>query len=218
MKSISFTFVAILLLIGAFAKRIYADSDLFLNLQPGEKIFDKVDKVPVFKKNRGDVYRYLIKNIEYPVDALAKEIEGKVLVSCIITREGRLINPVVTKGLSKSIDKEAIRVVSYMQRWKPGEVNRAKVATKITLEVPFYLSEENKAIAKQLKPFYENNKVPLFILDKKKVNKIVTLEYYNIKSIRVVKGEKAIELYGPDAVNGVVIIETKNGTDPVYKR
>ena len=104
-----------------------------------------------------------------------------------------------------------------MEKWKPAQLNGMEVATKVTIPVHFYLSQENKDLAQQLKPFYENNKPPLFVIDKKKVLGLTTLEYYNIKSVRVIKGDKAINLYGEDARNGVLVIETKRGTPRDYQ-
>ena len=76
-----------------------------------EKVYESVDQVPVFTKNNGNVQKYLAKNLQYPVDALGKEVEGKVLLSFIITSEGNLKNLQLEKGLTKSTDKEALRVV-----------------------------------------------------------------------------------------------------------
>ena len=73
-------------------------------------------------------------------------------------------------------------------------------------------------MAKQLKPFYVNNKPPLFVLDNKKVEGVANIEYYNVKSIRVIKGEKAIALYGDEGKNGVLVIQTKRGTSRDYQR
>ena len=139
-------------------------------------------------------------------------------MSFVVTKDGEIANIELEKGLYESVDKEALRVVSLLEKWKPGVLNGEKVNTKVTIPVHFYISEENREIAKQIKPFYENDRAPLFVLDKKKVTGIATLQYYNIKSIRVIKGKKAIELYGNEAKNGVLVIETKRGTEPVYKR
>lgn len=185
---------------------------------PSEKIYETVSKVPIFTKNGGNVQKYLAKNLQYPVDALAKEVEGKVMVSFVVGSDGTLKNINLEKGLSPSTDKEALRVVATMEKWKPAKLDGQEVATKVTIPVHFYLSQENKDLAQKLKPFYVDNKPPLFVIDKKKVMGLTTLEYYNIKSIRVIKGEKAINIYGEDAKNGVLVVETKRGTPRDYQR
>ncbi len=57
--------------------------------------------------------------------------------------------------------------------------------------------------------------MPLFVIDDQIAKATIKIADYNVKSVRVVKGEKAIEKFGPDAKNGVVIITTKRGTPPV---
>lgn len=213
LSKLSFCIVCLITLISLFPINVAAND----RIQPPDSIYLKVDKVPVFTKNRGNVQKYLSKNITYPVDALAKEIEGKVLVSFIITKEGKLKDAKIEKKLYDSADKEAIRVVRTMQDWKPGKLNGNEVSTKMIIPVHFILSDDNRKIAQQIKPFYANDKPPLFVLDDKKVNGLTNLEYYNIKSIRVMKGEKAIALYGEEAINGVIIFETKRGTSPDYQ-
>ena len=57
--------------------------------------------------------------------------------------------------------------------------------------------------------------MPLVGLDGKPVEGIVEIEEYNVKSIRVLKGKPATDLYGEKASGGVVIIESKQGTPPL---
>ncbi len=209
----------ILFFIGEFCIPLNAmELNAFASDISNDSIYQTVDRVPVFKKAGGNVQKYLSKQIKYPIDALAKEIEGKVMVSFVVSKQGSIANIEVLNGLCESIDKEALRVVSLLGKWKPGVVNDEKVHTKVTLPVHFYISDENKDIAKQIKPFYSNDRTPLFIIDNKKVTGLATLEYYNVKSIRVIKGKKAMDLYGEEAKNGVLIIETKRGTEPIYKK
>jgi TonB family protein len=209
-KSIHYIVVAL------FALPLYGFSST-LNM-PSDSVCTKVDKLPIFKMHKGNIQKYLSKNIKYPLDAFAKEIEGKVIVSCIITKEGKLIDPLVKRGLCVSIDNEALRVISSMQAWKPGVLNEHIVNTRMSITVHFYLKKENRHIAQQLKPFYIQEKTPLFIINDKKVKGLTYLDYYNIKSIRVMKGKKAVQLYGNDAQFGVVIIQTKQGNPCIYQR
>lgn len=85
-------------------------------------------------------------NIEYPADARAEKIQGTVLVQFLVDVDSTLSNIKVVKGISPSIDKEAIRIVSKMPKWKPGEVQVEKAwkRTKLryTLPVVFNLTEK----------------------------------------------------------------------------
>lgn len=186
--------------------------------QTMEKVYESVDKVPEISKNGGNVQKYFAKKMQYPIDALAKEVEGKVLVSFVVSSKGVVKDINLEKGLTESTDQEALRLVQSMGKWKPGKIAGTAVATKVTVPVNFHLNEESKLLAEQLKPFYADDKPPLFVLDKKKVLGLAQIDYYNVKSIRVIKGEKAIALYGDEGKNGVLVIETKRGTSRDYQR
>ncbi len=215
----SFLLAFMMILVTGLLHNVYAHNIFTYTYSVStDSIYDTVDQVPVLKKAGGNVQKFLSKEIQYPVDALAKELEGKVMVTFVVTKEGELANLELVKGIYKSIDNEALRVVKLMDKWKPGELKGQKVNTKVTIPVHFYISDENREIAKQIKPFYENDRAPLFVIDKKKVTGLANLDYYNIKSIRVIKGKKAIELYGEEGKNGVLIVETKPGTEPIYRR
>jgi len=213
------TVSSILLLGGGIFSLISATSGRSYKLGPlQDSVYMTVDKAPVLKKQSGKLQKYLSKKINYPIDAFAKGIEGKVMVSFVVSKEGELLNPQLEEGLYQSLDAEALRVISTLTDWKPGMVNGLPVATKLVIPVHFYISDEDKKLSEQLRPLYANDTPPLFVLDNQKVTGLTTLDYYNVKSIRVIKGSKATELYGQDGKNGVLVIETKRGTEPTYKR
>ncbi|NLA25644.1 MAG: hypothetical protein GX879_11825 [Bacteroidales bacterium] len=82
----------------------------------------------------------------------------------------------------------------------------------MTIEVPFYISPQIRKQIDIYKKYNLEDKMPLFVLDNKIVNGKVAIYSYNLKSVRVLKGEKAIEKYGQNATNGVVEMTTKLGT------
>lgn len=182
-----------------------------------DSVYVNVDKVPVLKSHRGDVQKALNKRLQYPfVDLMAKR-EGVVQLSFIIDSKGAINDIKVEETLSASLDKEAIRAIGSLEKWKPGKVNGNDVNTRLILPVHFKISEAQYALIEQLQPIYQKGKNPLFILDNQKVIGVGNVEYYNVKSIRVIKGEKAISLYGEDAMDGAVVIQTKRGTYPQYQ-
>jgi TonB-dependent SusC/RagA subfamily outer membrane receptor len=81
--------------------------------------------------------------------------------------------------------------------------------------VVFSLSEDEKNFIATMKRFGLDVNVPLYVLDNQIMRARVHLPEYNIKSIRVLKGDAAIEKYGEEAKNGVVVITTKRGTPPL---
>lgn len=104
----------------------------------GEDIFVVVEEMPVFPS--GNVYQYLGRQIKYPVIALENGIEGDVLVSFVIDKEGKVTNPKVVEGVDASLDKEALRVVSNLPDWKPGKQRGKPVEVAYTIPVQFRLS------------------------------------------------------------------------------
>lgn len=180
-------------------------------------VYTNVDKAPVLKEKRGDVQKAINKALQYPFADMVARNEGKVTLSFVINSEGELKDVEVVKGLTETLNAEAIRVVSSLKKWKPAKLDGNEVNAQLTIPIYFKLSNEQVELANSLKPMYSNGRNPLFVLNNQKVNGLSEVEYYNVKSIRVIKGEKALALFGSDAKDGVVVIETKRGTYPQYQ-
>jgi TonB family protein len=174
-----------------------------------------VDRAPKFKGKPSDLQKFFDKHMSYPLEARFEVIEGTVQVSAVITNEGKLVEPEIEKSVDVLLDSEALRLVFLLQEWKPGKKDGAPVDTRIKIPVSFRLSSEQKKFMNTLKEAGLTENMPLFVIDDKKVKEYIEVPHYNVKSVRVMKGEKAIERFGEDAQNGVVIINTKRGTPPV---
>ena len=179
-------------------------------------IYDTVDKLPRLKGAGKDISRYIRKKIDYDDKYKLRGVEGDIWLSFVVTSLGDIANVEIEKGIDKELDNEVMAIISNTKKWKPGEVNKQKVNTRMRLPVRFTLTSTERHFAQQIKSLNESGKRPLFVLDNKPVDGIVKLESYNLESIRVIKGQKAISLYGERAENGVVIVTSKNGTPPLY--
>lgn len=102
------------------------------------KVFTIVQQKPEFPA--GDFNKWLADNIVYPQDAIAKNLEGTVYVSFIVERNGTVTNAKVLRGVDKSLDNEAIRVISMMPKWQPGMQNGHTVRVAYTVPIRFKLS------------------------------------------------------------------------------
>lgn len=180
------------------------------------QVQSEVDKEPAFKGKPAKIHRFFDEYMKYPKEARINLIEGVVEVSALITDGGKLLEPQIYKSVDPWLDAEALRLVSLMQEWKPAKNNKQFVDCKIIIKVPFYLSEDTKMLMETLHEYGLDKKMPLFIIDDKIVKEYIEVPHYNVKSVRVLKGEKAIQRYGDAAKNGVVIITTKRGTPPVW--
>ena len=104
-----------------------------------EKSYDVVEQMPSFPGGTAKLFDYLNNNLHYPVLAEEEGIQGRVVVSFIVERDGSISNARVTKSVDPSLDKEAVRLVKSMPRWSPGKQNGSAVRVKYTVTVTFKL-------------------------------------------------------------------------------
>ena len=98
------------------------------------------DVEPQFKGGVKDFYRYLGRNIAYPDYEREHNIQGKVILTFIVEKNGELSNIKVLSSVSDNIDKEAIRVVSESPKWIPGTEYGRNCRVYYTIPIDFSLS------------------------------------------------------------------------------
>jgi protein TonB len=103
------------------------------------KVFDVVEQMPQFPGGPNALFEYLSKNIKYPVVAEENGIQGRVIVTFVVERDGSITDVKVAKSVDPSLDKEAMRVVKSMPHWIPGKQNGSAVRVKYTVPVTFRL-------------------------------------------------------------------------------
>ena len=113
-----------------------------------DKVFENLDKMPEFPGGQKAMMQWLNHNIQYPKDAIDAKIEGRVIVSFIVEKDGSISNAEVKKGVYESLDKEALRVINAMPKWKPGMENgqpaRARFFVPISFKTQKSAEEEGK--------------------------------------------------------------------------
>lgn len=112
--------------------------------QDNYKIYDKVDTPPAFPGGVEAMLEYLGKNIIYPVEAHASDIQGRVIVQFVIDKKGNVATPQIIRGIDPLLDMEALRVVSSMPAWSPGLLKGKAVNTRFTLPIVFQLTSDVK--------------------------------------------------------------------------
>ena len=103
------------------------------------KVFDVVEQMPSYPGGMGALMQYLSSNIKYPVIAEENGIQGRVICTFVVERDGSITDVRIAKSVDPSLDKEAMRVVSKMPKWIPGKQNGSAVRVKYTLPVTFRL-------------------------------------------------------------------------------
>jgi protein TonB len=103
------------------------------------KVFDVVEVMPSFPGGQGALMQWLSKNIKYPVVAEENGVQGRVVVTFVVEKDGSITDVNVVKSVDPSLDKEAQRVVKSMPHWIPGKQNGSAVRVKYTVPVTFKL-------------------------------------------------------------------------------
>ena len=103
------------------------------------KVFEVVEQMPSFPGGMAALMAYLQKSIKYPPVAEENGIQGRVVCTFVVERDGSVTDVRVAKSVDPSLDKEAVRVVSAMPKWIPGKQNGQSVRVKYTLPVTFRL-------------------------------------------------------------------------------
>ncbi|MDY4042436.1 MAG: energy transducer TonB [Marinifilaceae bacterium] len=113
------------------------DGDAYGEEEGEGDVFMVVEDMPRFPG--GDVTKWLAKNTRYPMIAQENGIQGKVFVQFVIEKDGSITNVKVLRPVDPSLDKEAIRVVSSMPKWKPGKQRGKAVRVSYTVPINFQL-------------------------------------------------------------------------------
>lgn len=102
-------------------------------------VFVIVEKQPEFPGGTQAMMKYLSENIKYPMIAQENGIQGRVICQFVVNKDGSIVDIQVVRSVDPSLDKEAIRVIKSMPKWKPGMQRGKAVRVKFTLPVVFRL-------------------------------------------------------------------------------
>lgn len=107
--------------------------------EAAQQIFTVVEEMPEFPGGMNELLKYLAKSIKYPVIAQENGIQGRVICAFVVNRDGSIVDAEVLRGVDPSLDKEALRVINAMPKWKPGKQRGKPVRVKYTVPVTFRL-------------------------------------------------------------------------------
>lgn len=209
------------LMLSAFATPTIAEvpDDVVPAADNKEVTFDVCEVMPEFEGGISELMKFLSENIKYPASAQNEKIEGRVIVSFVVAKDGSICEAKVIKSVSPDLDAEALHVVNSMPKWKPGMQGGKAVRVKYTLPINFRLTEDNNKVASgnegvpfvRLNPNDPNAKAPLVIVDGKEISmsELQSIDKNTIDHIDVLKDKASCELYGDKGKDGVIIISTK---------
>ena len=108
-----------------------------------EKVFDVVEKMPEYPGGIEKLFEYLSQNIRYPKEAMEKDIQGRVIVTFVVKKDGSISDVSVVRPIDPLLDEEGLRVINAMPNWTPGMQNGEPVNVKYTVPISFRLDAKD---------------------------------------------------------------------------
>ena len=98
-----------------------------------------VEQIPEFPGGIVQFMKWLTRNLRYPPQAQQQKIQGKVVISFIVNKDGSISAPTIVKSVDPVLDSDAMRVVRMMPRWKPGMEKGKPCRTMFAIPINFVL-------------------------------------------------------------------------------
>lgn len=112
-------------------------SQVEMTKQQADSVFRIVEQLPEYPGGMVEFMKWLTKNLQYPVAAQQRKIQGTCQVSFIVNKDGTISNAKIEKHLHALCDAEALRVIQKMPKWKPGRMKGEVVRTKVMIPIVF---------------------------------------------------------------------------------
>ena len=174
-----------------------------------EEPYTAVEQMPQFPGGMKALMEYISTNLRYPEDAKQQKTEGRVIARFTVKKDGSIGDVNIVRGVSPSLDAEAVRVLSDMPRWEPGMQNGKAVATLYTVPVMFKLDKEGAASDSTIISFEPQG--VLILVDGKEfpTKDLFTIDPNTIEKVEIIKDPEKIAPYGEKGKNGVMLITIK---------
>lgn len=107
------------------------------NGQEKIKVYTEVDQMPEYPGGEEALKNFIAENISYPEQAKKNGVTGKVYISFIVNKAGEVQDARVVRGVHPELDKESLRVVNKLKKFKPGIKDGEPVNVAYTLPINF---------------------------------------------------------------------------------
>ena len=185
-------------------------------------VFDVVEEMPQYPGGPQALLKFLGENVQYPAEAEKAGIQGRVIATFVVEKDGSISQPTIVKSVDPLLDAEAIRVISAMPNWIPGKQNGKVVRVKYTVPLSFNLDgggeevdrlcrEDGTIVEIDIEKGDTTIAKPLFIVDGKVMDgrKVYAINPKTIERYYMQNGQEAIDKYGDKAKDGVILITLK---------
>jgi TonB family protein len=106
------------------------------------EVFKIVEDMPELPGGDLALRKYIAANVKYPPEAKKEGIQGKVFVKFVVAKDGGTKDSEIARGVHPSLDKEALRVINALPKWKPGKQRGQAVNVQYTVPINFVLQKE----------------------------------------------------------------------------
>lgn len=132
--------------VGDFYNWVTLDSTSYVVVEPDDEPDENdalmvAEEMPEFPGGTQALLEFLRLHIKYPTICRENGIQGRVLVTFVVDKNGTIVSPEIVKSVNPYLDKEALRVISIMPQWKPGIQKGKPVRVKYTVPVNFRLND-----------------------------------------------------------------------------
>ena len=103
-------------------------------------VFFIVEDMPEFPGGDLALRKYIAQNIKYPEIAKENGIQGRVFVQFVVNKKGMVEAIKIVRGVDPSLDREAMRVIKSLPKWKPGQQRGKAVKVSFTVPINFQLN------------------------------------------------------------------------------
>ena len=110
--------------------------------EDGDMPYIKVEKMPTFQGGDLNVFRNWVQsNVKYPQESQEKALQGRVVCSFVVEKDGSLTEFDVLQSPDKSLADEVVRILKTSPKWEPGEQRGEKVRVKYTVPIVFSIAD-----------------------------------------------------------------------------
>ncbi len=132
-------------------------NELELNSLSNEAIFTIVDNQPSFAGGMPAFLEYTKTNLVQPSDPKLADVQGKVFVQFVITKNGSIENPIILKGLEESYDKAALDLIRNSPDWIPGSQKGVPVNVRMMMPITFGMETKTEIEIERLSGSFSFN-------------------------------------------------------------
>lgn len=115
-----------------YPSKIYAEEEL-------KEVYLIVEDQASYPGGLSAWTRYFQENIIYPKEAIENKVEGMVILSFVVKKDGSLCNVNIKRGIGYGCDEEAVRILLNSGNWNPGKEQKEPVHSRMNFAIPFKL-------------------------------------------------------------------------------